>query len=658
MRLFTTLLFFLCSMAQAQNVQWASSVLEFSSEKSSKQYSAKQVMGKPASMPPGGDSPTAWRPAQISGNEFVKVGFSVPGKIQQVIIAESFAASAVSKVFLYDASGKEHSVYRGKPGKVDGGVRMLSVLFPKTTYDVMAVKVVLDLTKYGKFVLIDAIGISDSKDPFVAKPNIATDMKVVSEKENLGENINSTYDELLPVISADGKTLYICRVGDPSGEGDQDIRISELMTDGKWGKAINPGQPLNNKDPNFVSSVTTDGNKVILGGSYNKGGQGISYSTKNKSGGWDEPLKLPVRDYYNLNDYNEFCMGGNGKVLLMTVERKDSYGDKDIYVSFLEENAEWSEPKNIGGVVNTAGGETGPFLASDNTTLYFSSAGHPGYGSNDIFMTKRLDSTWTNWSEPVNLGPVINTPDWDAYYTLPASGEYAYFSSSKRAIGGIDIFRVKLPKEIKPDPVVLVSGKVLNAKTKEPIACNITYVFIDDGKEAGIASSGAADGTYKISLLIGKKYGFSASMEGFIAVNENMDLLALSEYTEIKRDLYLVPIEVGQTVRLNNVFFETGKWDLLKDSFLELDKLAQALIENPVMEIEIEGHTDDLGSETSNLSLSKNRAKAVLDHLISKGINATRLRSNGYGETKPLADNKTDEGRAMNRRVQFTISKK
>ncbi|MCC7301584.1 MAG: OmpA family protein [Bacteroidia bacterium] len=643
----------------AQQVQWASKVIDYSSQFDTKGYSANQVLGKPSCMPKGGDNPNTWSPSKKTPKEFIKVGFSKPMKIQQVIICEAYNASAVTKVELFDASGKAYKVHKGKPKLIDGGARMLYVKFPMTEYEVVAVKITVDLAWNGKYASLDAIGISESADEWIPKPVIATDVNFVSQKENLGENVNSTYDELLPVISPDGKTLFICRDDDPKGKGGQDIWVSELQPDGKWGKATNPGEPLNNSKPNFVCSVTPDGNKIIVGGVYQtEGGKGISYSMKGSRGKFEMPSKLPIKNYYNKNDYNEYCMANSGKYILMTVERDDTYGDKDIYFSMLLDNGEWSEPVNIGNVVNTASGETSPFLAADDKTLYFSSAGHMGYGSNDIFMTRRLDDTWTNWSEPVNLGPAINTPEWDAYYTIPASGDYAYFTSSGKTIGGIDVFRVKLPKEIKPDPVALVSGKVYNQKTREPLKANISYILMENGKEVGVATTNPTDGSYMISLPFGKKYGFSASAPGFIAVNENLDLSDLKEYKEVTRDLYLVPIEVGQTVRLNNIFFESGKWDLLPESYMELDKLVKVMNENPTMEIEIEGHTDDVGSDAANLTLSRNRAKSVLDYLVSKGVNAARIKSNGFGETKPIADNKTDDGKALNRRVQFTISKK
>lgn len=646
--------------AFAQSIQWASKVIEYSTQFEPKQYSAQQILGKPNAMPQGGDSPCAWTPLEKGSKEFIKVGFDTPMKVQQIIISENYNAGLIRKVFLFDESGKKYQVYKNIPiGVVAENGRIFSIkLDAETPYNVTAVRIELFLSAAKKLSSIDAVGISSNKDEYVAKPIVATDVNFVSNKENLGDNVNSKYTELLPVISPDGKTLYYVRDEDPSNKGSQDIWYCSLQPDGKWGPAQHFGSPLNNEKANFVASVTPDGNKLLLGGVYQKdGGKGVSFASKNGRGFWNDPVKADIKNYYNKNDYNEFCMSNSGRYILMTVERDDTYGDKDIYVSFIQDDGSWSEPMNLGPTLNTAAGETSPYLSSDEKTLYFSSKGFSTFGSNDIFMTRRLDDTWKKWSEPVNLGSQLNTSKWDAYYTISSSGDYAYFVSES-GNGSEDIYRVALPQEVKPDPVALVMGRVLNAKTKEPITARITYQFLPEGTEAGIANSNPGDGGYKIILPYGKKYAFLASAPGFISVNENIDMSNLKSYEEINKDLYLVPIEVGQTVRLNNIFFETGKADLLKESFLELDRLVKVMNDNPTMEIDIEGHTDNVGSDASNLSLSKNRAKSVYDYLVSKGINASRLKSAGFGETKPIAANDTDDGRAQNRRVQFTISKK
>jgi outer membrane protein OmpA-like peptidoglycan-associated protein len=373
--------------------------------------------------------------------------------------------------------------------------------------------------------------------------------------------------------------------------------------------------------------------------------------------GWQMPRDLNVVDHYNLNEYNEFSMSSDKRVIIMAVEREKTYGVKDLYVSFHIEGDQWSVPLNLGPVVNTPEGEISPFIAPDNTTLYFSSDGHPGYGSNDIFLTRRLDDTWTNWSKPENLGKPINTNDWDAYYSVPASGEFAYFVSSKSGYGNSDIFKIRLPEMARPNPVVLVKGKVLNQKTNLPVQAVISYFDLQDAAISGAAMSNPQTGYYQIILPAGRLYGFQASAGNYLAVSENLDLKDLGEYKEIERDLYLVPIEIGEKVRLNNIFFETGKWDLLPESFAELDELVKILGDNPSMEIEINGHTDNVGDDNSNLVLSQKRAAAVVTYLLGRGVAGDRLDSAGFGETQPVAPNETDEGRALNRRVEFVIVK-
>jgi outer membrane protein OmpA-like peptidoglycan-associated protein len=366
---------------------------------------------------------------------------------------------------------------------------------------------------------------------------------------------------------------------------------------------------------------------------------------------------MHIINYYNYGDLASYSVSSSGKVLLMSVNRKDSFGQHDIYVSFLIEDAVWSEPINIGSQINTAASEITPFLGADEKSLYFSSSGHPGYGSHDMFVTKRLDDTWKNWSEPLNLGKRLNTSGWDAYYTIPASGDYAYFVSSENSIGNEDIFRIKLHESVKPESVILVSGKVFNAKTNEPIEAKIIYEDLSTGNEVGIARSDPKNGTYSIVLPAGKKYGFLAEKTGFVARNENIDLVDLSEYKEIKKDLYLVPIEKGQKLTLNNIFFEFGKYELLNESFSELNRIVKILKENENLNIQITGHTDNIGKPQENMELSKQRAKAVANYLKQNGIAPERLIVTGKGALQPIASNNTEEGRQKNRRVDFEIIK-
>jgi outer membrane protein OmpA-like peptidoglycan-associated protein len=273
-------------------------------------------------------------------------------------------------------------------------------------------------------------------------------------------------------------------------------------------------------------------------------------------------------------------------------------------------------------------------------------------------MSKRLDESWTKWSEPENLGPEINTDDFDAYFTIPASGKYAYVGSAKNSLGKLDIFEMKLSEELKPEPVVMIYGKVLNGKTKVPIEANISYSDLNTGKEAGIASSNPVDGSYKIILPAGQAYSFHASKKDFVSVSDNIDLKKETDYKEIERNLYLVPIEEGVDVLLNNIFFENNKADILPSSYPEMDRLVDILNAHPDMKIEISGHTDNAGAHEDNVKLTQARSESVTKYLVGKGINKDRLITKGYGGSKPVETNDHEAGRAKNRRMEFKILKK
>lgn len=481
--------------------------------------------------------------------------------------------------------------------------------------------------------------------------------------QNLGLNVNSVYDDILPVIAPDGKTLYFCRSNNPDNFGGfgQDIWFSELQPDGTWGVAKNIGVPLNNRSNNYLCSITPDGNTIIVGDSYsNPSNQQRGFASSRRTAtGWAVPQPVVIKNYYNLNVHHEFSLSNDGRTIIMAVERRDSRGGRDLYFSQKLADSTWSEPFNLDTIVNSFGHEATPFIASDNTSLYFASDGHGGYGGFDVYLTRRLDSTWTKWSTPENLGPTINSSGWDLYYTIPASGDFAYYVSFANSYGMGDIFRVRLPEKMRPMPVVLITGRVLNKKTGEPIEADIFYEVLPQGVMVGTARSTPTTGAYKIVLPAEHNYGFRASAPGFLSVNDNIDLTALTEYTEIKRDLYLVPIEVGSVAELNNVFFDFAIATLRSESFPEIDRIAKLLHENPLITIEIGGHTDDHGTFELNQALSEARAQSVADRLMNIGkVPRERLVLKGYGELKPVAPNTSDESRQLNRRVEIIVLKK
>jgi len=479
-------------------------------------------------------------------------------------------------------------------------------------------------------------------------------------REVLGSNINCDGGDLSPLITADGQHLYIGRypyagnIGRPETE---DIYVADLQKDGTWGQMQNVGRPLNNEAANFVISITPDGNTMLVGNTYFPNGRprgaGVSVAYRTEDG-WTVPQEVRIVNYYNQNQYSELCLDPSGTKLIMAIQREDTKGQKDLYVSFKQPDGSFSQPRNMGDV-NTFGNEISPFVAADGHTMYFATDGRRGYGSQDIWMTRRLDETWLKWSEPLNMGPVINSSGWDAYFTVPAKGDFAYISASSATTGSVDIHRVRLTEGVKPRPVVLVKGRVLDANSKRPIAALVDYESLTSNRKMGEARSAPKDGASVIALPAGDLYGFLASSNNYYPVSDQLDTRELGEYAEIERDLYLVPLQDNAVIRLNNLFFDFGKTDLRPESYPELDRLAVFLQRRPTIVIELSGHTDNVGSSSDNLKLSQDRVQAVKAYLMMKGIGDKRMKTIGHGESKPIAPNTSEEGRQKNRRVEFKI---
>ncbi len=663
--LLTSLLLCLLLGAQAQTVQWATRVIDYSSELTPVQYSAQQIIGKPNVLPAGGDSPNAWTPERANKKEFIRVGFDRPMKIRQVAIAESFNPSALYRIVAFDTNGQEHEINTFSPRAVPLNGRMLNIIIEETTYEVASLQLEFDGAAVPEYYSVDAVAISDSNLPIVAEIAVTEGLNPELYKERLSENVNSAYKEYKPLLSPDGQTLYFSRKNHPENIGgvndEEDIWFSELDENGEWQLARNMGPELNNDDPNFISSVTPDGKSVllILGNRYNDNGKmtaGVSMSN-NTSGKWSKPVSSNVVNEYNYADRSNFYMANNRKTLLMSVHRDDTQGGRDLYVSFLEADSVWSEPLNLSEMVNTAGEETAPFLAPDDKTLYFSSNGYSGFGGSDIYVTRRLDDTWTNWSEPENLGPTINSQYEDLFFNIPGNSDFAYYSQGVSE-DDLDIFRVAMPLFKRPEPVLVVNGRILDSKNNSPVEAQIIYERLSDGTEIGITMSNPNTGEYEVMLPAGELYGIRADAENYVSVNENLDLRNFDDEdrTSVTKDLFLVPIEKEATIVLNNVFFDFDKAVLKSESYPELDRVAELMKNRPSLTIEIAGHTDATGPEQYNLGLSERRAEAVAAYIKSKGINSERLVIKYFGEAQPVEPNTTVEGRRKNRRVEFKIT--
>lgn len=655
----------------AQEVQWASKLIGFSSEfrkeTTGQEFRASQALGAPNTLPPFGLSACAWSPYNSDSNveEWLKVGFGTPQKARQLYIVENFNQGCITQVYAYDPDGKETLLFENNYNLLPDVGKVTNIAIADTNLVIAAVKIVLNPSRVKGYNQIDAIGLSHVSQPFVPKINVSPKAPPEIIKENLGTAINSKAQEVAPMIAPDGKTIFFTRGKHEANIGGivaetQDVWFAKKEGDA-WSEAQNMGSPINNADNNAIVSISPDGKTLYLMNVYRPDGTmtfGLSKSTRTKTG-WTSPTECKVEDIRNLDKKNntEFAISPKGNVLVMSVKREDTYGERDLYVSFLKGDGTWSKPVNMGFVINTADIESAPFVATDNKTLYFTSYGHPGYGGGDIFVTRRLDDSWCKWSEPENLGAGINTPQWDGFLSIPASGEYAYMSSMQNAIGSEDIFRFKVYNAIKPDAVAIISGSVLDAETQKPLSSEIVTGLMKDSTSTTKIEYDPETGEYKLIVPVQEAYRLSANKDGFIAVDKVVDLSKEKRFRDIKQNIYLIPIKVGAKITLSNVMFEQSKSELLPQALPDLGKIVGMMVRYPNMEVLLEGHTDNQGELLLNVKLAEQRVGEVKKHLESKGIVGSRVATKAWGPAKPIASNETEEARKRNRRVEFTILK-
>lgn len=661
-----------------ETVIWGSEVVDLSSEFGPYEYSAIQVLHKPNVLPGGGDNPNAWRPKKDNSEEFIIVSFETPIIAKQVAIAESENPGAVKKIIAYDADYNEYDLFPElTPRALPIESRLLNLFFEETPYKIQAIKVIVDGASVSGYNAIDAIGISASNIPINVLIKLARNVNEGMSTDRLSKNVNSEYEEHSPVLSPDGNRLYFSRQFHPDNVGgvsdQEDIWVSELDPEtGEWLPAKNVGEPLNTAGPNFISSISiVDGKEVVvLGNEYGKKGRmytGVSMSIRNGDT-FEEPKNIGIENFYNYSQNADFFMVPGGKSMLVSAERDDSYGLRDLYVTFQKADGSWSEPMNLGGEINTVGDEESPFLAEDGKTMYFSTNGQSGYGGKDIYVSLRLDDSWTKWTTPENMGAGINKEGDDEYFSIPTNGEYAYFTRGDQG-EDMDIFTFKVDelfvekagpvyqsmKHLISDPFyVTIAGNVIDSKTGEVVpGANVMVERLPDGVDIGETTAGP-DGSYSITVLPGARYGVVPSSEGYFSESENFDFNKIEEETTVNRDLKLVPKDSDLPISFNNIFFDFNKSTLQTASYPELARVLELLKDGSLKGINIAGHTDSVGDAAYNLALSKRRARAVYNYFLERGIEKDRLKYEGLGETKPAVANDTAENRAKNRRVEFT----
>jgi len=483
---------------------------------------------------------------------------------------------------------------------------------------------------------------------------------VTFDPQSAGPGVNTSDDEYWPSITADGSIMMFTRQSYSRSQvplarntSQEDFYISFFDGD-KWGVSVNAGSPLNTSSNEGAQTLSSNGNYMYFSACERRGGMGscdIYFSALNGES-WTVPYNLgsPV----NTSAWESTpSISANGNLLIFSSNRQGGSGGKDLWYSVLKDNGTWSVPVNLGPKINTGGEEMSPFIHFDGKSLYFASDGHPGMGGFDIYMvTMNDDSTW---SEPRNLGYPINTYNDDMGLVIETSGQKAWFSSKRESGSGKDIYYFNLDESLRPTPVSYLKGKVSDRETGKFLKADYELINLSNNIISAKSTTDES-GNFLVCLPSGKNYGINISKPGYLFYSENF--MFEGEHTSIApfiKRISLSPAKVGEKMTLSNVFYEIDSWELKKESVSELNNLAELLSENMALIVEIGGYTDSTGTDQHNLVLSEKRAISVVNYLITKGISQDRLKYRGYGNTSPIGDNVTSEGRRLNRRTEARV---
>jgi outer membrane protein OmpA-like peptidoglycan-associated protein/tetratricopeptide (TPR) repeat protein len=468
---------------------------------------------------------------------------------------------------------------------------------------------------------------------------------------NMGMAVNTAESEYFPSLTIDGKELVFTRRLNGSNED----FFRSTNNNSQWENAAPIEGEVNSPQNEGAQNISQDGQWLVFTGCNRPDGFGscdiyISYLQKNN---WSEPINLG--GWVNSDQWDsQPCLSPDKQDLYFTSRRAGGFGGSDIYVSHLQPNGKWGEPENLGEGINTSGNEQSPFIHADNQTLYFTSDYWPGYGDEDLFYVKK--GPLGDWSKPVNLGYPINTIDREGTLFVAADGTTAYYASDRGDTkGGMDIYTFELREDIRPYKTLWIKGNVFDLKTKKGLPSSVELIDMASRRTISKVQTDE-QGNYLITLPVGKDYAFNVNRKGYLFYSDNFFLSQTGTDSVYEKNIPLQPIETNASVILKNIFFDVNKAEIKPESQAELDKIVQLMNDNPSLKIQISGHTDNAGKPADNMTLSNNRAKTVVSYLVNKKINPARLSFKGFGETQPVADNKTESGRARNRRTEMKVT--
>lgn len=479
---------------------------------------------------------------------------------------------------------------------------------------------------------------------------------------NLGNSINSEFPEYSPALTADEQTLVFTRkIPKAPGQGgmsreQEDFFVSYRLADGRWSPAENLGAPINTPGNEGAQAISVDGKHMFFTACNRPDGFGscdiyYSYRTGNT---WSTPRNLGNTLNSKAWD-SQPSISADGRHLYFTSAREGTLGQMDIWMSELQSDGKWGAPANLGPTINTPGREMSPFIHPDNQTLFFASDGHPGMGKLDLFYSRKQPDG--SWGQPVNLGYPINTWGEEMSLVVTATGKGAYFASEQlEGFGDLDLYYFELYEDIRPQPVTYMKGVVTDRDSGKKLKASFQLIDVETSEIQAASESDPVSGAFLVAIPLGRRLALNVSLKGYLFFSESFSYDASrDDLNPWLRDIRMIPIKAGEAVVLRNIFFQTNKFDLEPQSLVELNKLKELLLDNPAMRIEISGHTDNTGSRELNMTLSRNRARAVVDYLTQNGIEASRITFAGYADTKPIDTNDTEEGRARNRRTEFKV---
>jgi len=478
--------------------------------------------------------------------------------------------------------------------------------------------------------------------------------------ESLGDSVNSDYNEYWPCLSVD-ESLLMFTVMDPAGSGPTGRRVQEdfyysLRSGGGWRKRINAGSPLNTPDNEGAHTMTADGRVLYFTACNRRDGKGRCdiYRSERVGDRWGTPVNIggPVNSGYS---EKHPAVSADGRKLYFTSDRPGGMGSFDIWVSTWSGDR-WGEPQNLGDSINTAWMEQSPYIHPDQQSLYFSSSGWPGMGQGDLFVS-RLGPTG-QWSEPENLGYPVNTHNDEIGLSVTASGDRAYFASDRDSGTDTDLFTFELPVAARPVPVSYMTGRVCDSRSRIGLEARMQLIDLESGELVMELGTSRPEGEFLMSLPTERTYMLNVTAEGYLFHSEHFAFSGIYEKIDpFRRDIPMERITEGSTVVMNNIFFDVDSHSLREVSRSELNKVAAFLLAHPELVVEIGGHTDSTGSASHNRMLSEKRAIAVTTYLTGQGVPPENLRAIGYGDTLPVGDNETEQGRAKNRRTELKILK-